>query len=296
MNMASDNEEWEEGCGRPPGAEELAAGLVRRFELQDPSEPLDLGEIAELVYVTSGRSDLYRILKQIFSVDSEPGPVHRFLASWPRRLEELDLPKQYQMIVTSNYDNALERAFDEANEPFDRAVYMASGDDRGSFVHHPHDADPKPISVANGYGGFPIDVNFELKRTLIVKINGAVDSRSGNYVWKENYVITEDHYIDYMSERPAEDLIPIQILDKLRDSHCLFLAYTMRDWRVRVFLKRIWKGSGLGNSSWAVEAHPDFIDKDFWRNYGVELLADPLVDYVDGLAEHLVRYAESAHR
>ena len=55
-------------------------------------------------------------------------------------------------------------------------------------------------------------------------------------------------YIDYLSRSPIESLVPVQILDKLRDSHCLFLGYTVRDWNLRVFLKRIWEGGLSGPS------------------------------------------------
>ena len=76
---------------------------------------------------------------------------------------------------------------------------------------------------------------------MIVKIHGAVDGTVGDYRWKDNYVITEDHYIDYLSKSPIESLVPVQVLDKLRESHCLFLGYPVRDWNLRVFLKRIWE-------------------------------------------------------
>ena len=74
---------------------------------------------------------------------------------------------------------------------------------------------------------------------MIVKIHGAVDGNVADYRWRENYVITEDDYINYLSERPIESLVPVQILDKLRDSHCLFPGYTVRDWNLRGFQKRI---------------------------------------------------------
>ena len=120
------------------------------------------------------------------------------------------------------------------------AVYMATGDDKGHFVHFPYDGDPVPISQPNQYGALPIDDRQKLTRTLIVKIHGAVDGNRGDYEWNENYVVTEDHYIDYLSIKPITAVVPTQILAKLRRSHCLFLGYTMRDWNLRVFLKRIW--------------------------------------------------------
>ena len=71
--------------------------------------------------------------------------MHRFLARFPRMLEELGLEKRYQLIVTTNFDTALEQAFDDELEPYDLAVYMANGPDNGKFVHFPHDGAPVAI-------------------------------------------------------------------------------------------------------------------------------------------------------
>ncbi len=45
-----------------------------------------------------------------------------------------------------------------------------------------------------------------------MKIHVAVDGSSGAYRWKDNYVITEDQYIEYLSHSPVESLVPVQIL------------------------------------------------------------------------------------
>ena len=237
-------------CGTLPDAEKIAADLAERFGLESG---LELPRVAQQVYVSSGRPDLVRTLRQILAKEGNPHPVHQFLARFPRELERLGLPARYQMIVTTNYDTTLERAFDEENEPYDLAVYMASGDQHGHFVHFPFDRDPEPITVPNRYGKFPIDDFGELTRTVIVKIHGGCRSESGGYGAKDNFVITEDHYIDYLSAGPIESLVPVQILGKLSESHCLFLGYAMRDWHLRVFLKRIWRGEPLGSRSWAID-------------------------------------------
>jgi len=272
--------------GRPSlqDAEGLAPALARRFGMKQAR--LDLPEIAQYVYVTKGRPDLYRALRQLLMADSEPGPVHRFLARFPRTLEGLGLEKRYQLIVSTNFDSALEQAFDDELEPYDLAVYMASGPDKGKFVHFPSEGVPRPIDDPNSYTKLPIGIDYELERTVIVKIHGAVDGNVGDYRWKENYVITEDHYIDYLSKSPIESLVPVQVLDKLKESHCLFLGYTVRDWNLRVFLKRIWEGT-LGAKSWAVEPDPDVLEKDLWAQCNVDLYAADLGDYVDLLQERL---------
>ena len=268
-----------------PSAEELAADLVERFGLE--FDPLDLAKVAQHVYLTCGSPDLHRSLKRLLPVEAEPSAVHRFLATFPARVDELGLDRRYQMIVTTNYDVALERAFDQANEPYDLVVYMASGSDRGRFVHFPFDGDPEPINVPNHYGKLPIDEDGAVQRSLIVKIHGAVDGSSGGYRWKDNYVITEDQYIEYLSHSPVESLVPVQILDRLTGAHCLFLGYSMNDWNLRVFLKRIWQGAPIPAKSWAIEREPGSLESDFWRHSGVDLLAAPLADYVDELTRHI---------
>ena len=186
---------------------------------------------------------------------------------------------------------SLERAFDEASEPYDLVVYMASGDDKGKFVHFPYESDPVAIALPNAYGNLPIS-DCDLERTVIVKIHGTVDGNLGAYRWRENYVITEDHYIEYLSRSSVENLVPVQILDKLRDSHCLFLGYTMRDWNLRVFLKRIWPGEPLGAKSWAIERDTDPLEKEFWSQSFVQLYTSDLGDYVAQLQDRLARRRE----
>jgi predicted Ser/Thr protein kinase len=267
--------------GTLPDAERIAADLAQSFGIE--TDDLDLPRVAQQVYVSVGRPDLVRRLRQILADDCAPNPVQRFLARVPQSLEDLHLPSRYQMIMTTNYDTNLERAFDEENEPYDLAVYVASGPDRGHFVHCPFGGDPEPIAVPNRYDKFPINDYGELERTVIVKIHGGVTGESFGYSAKDNFVITEDHYIDYLSSSPVESLVPVQILAKLTDSHCLFLGYSMRDWNLRVFLKRIWQDEPLGSKSWAIQRDPDFLEKDFWSQAHVDFFAAPLDQYVEEL-------------
>ena len=274
--------------GGPPSlfdASELAADLAERFGME--SMRPELPEVAQYVYVTRGEPDLYQALRRILTTEYEPGPVHRFLASLPQKLEERGFENRYQLIVSTNFDRALEQAFDDEREPYDLAVYMASGPDKGRFVHFPYDDAPVPIVEPNSYGGFPIGDYGELERTVIVKIHGAVDGNVSGYRWRENYVITEDHYIDYLSRSPIENLVPTQILEKLVDSHCLFLGYPVRDWNLRVFLKRAWKGEPIRAKSWAIEPSPDALEKEFWAQSHVDVYAADLAHYVDQLDQRL---------
>jgi hypothetical protein len=273
-----------------PDSEELATYLASRLGI-NPSEA-SLALISQQLSVAKGPGDLYMALRRALPPRHSPGSVHRFLAGLPEKLQALGAPSRYQLIVTTNYDNALEQAFDEADEGYDLAVYIARGRDKGKFVHIPCDGEPQLISDPNTYTGFPIDAFGRVERTVIMKVHGAIDRAEGPHPWRDNFVITEDDYIDYMSDGEIESIVPQQLLGKLRDySHFLFLGHEMHDWSLRVFLIRVFGDRGQPNTSWAVEREPDRLDERFWQRMGVELTAVSLEEYVQDLGEHLARVA-----
>jgi hypothetical protein len=277
-----------------PDDTDLARYLAAKVRL--PTAQRDLAEVAQYVRMIRGEPHVFRWVKEVLQVESEPGPVHRYLARLPRRLEELGLRRRYQMIVTPKFDAALERALREEREPFDVAIYMAGGTEyAGRFVHLPWEhADPRPVLTPNDYDGFPfVTDDGELERTLIVRIHGGVDDFAAGPRWKSNLVITEDHYIDYLRGRSPETVLPGQILAKLQNASCLFLGYTISDWRLRVFLHWIWRGEmPIGATHWAVERDPDALERRFWTRCGVSLYSSRLTDYIEGFDRFLVDHLD----
>jgi hypothetical protein len=290
-NSCDRTEPWlNTDSGYLPDSEELAVYLAGRLGLKPTEASLAL--ISQQLSVSKGPGDLYMALRRALPPRHTPGSVHRFLANLPGRLQELGAPDRYQLIVTTNYDNALEQAFDEAEEQYDLAVYIAQGDNKGKFVHIPCDGESQLASPPNAYTGFPIDAFGRVERTVIMKIHGAIDRTQGPHAWRNNYVITEDDYIDYMSDG-AGSIVPQQLLAKLRDySHFLFLGHEMHDWSLRVFLIRVFGERGQPeNTAWAVEREPTKLDERFWQRMGVDLAAISLEEYVKELDEHLTRVA-----
>ena len=272
--------------GASPTADQLAAPLAEQFD----TDASGLSEVAQRVAVTLGERRLYTAIKDLVLDQSAPTEVHRFLAEFPGLLRQMGLRPRHQLIISANYDSGLERAFEEANEPFDYAVYMASS---GWFVHVPwgeHAYEPIATTILEPrrYVEFPIDDDGQLERAVIVKIHGGVDGHEGGLEWRNNYVVTEDHYIDYLPTHNIQDHLPIQILDKLTGSRCLFLGYPLRNWNARVFLRRIWRGRPISENSWAIEQDPDPLEKASWSVVGhVELLAARLPEYVNALRSSL---------
>ena len=282
-------------CGRPAGAtwerrdpqflpsgDELAGFLARYFKYPT-SDARDLARVSQYGAVMQGLGPLYAELHEIFDADFAPSPLHKFLAELPRVLREKGCsPDRHPLIVTTNYDDALETAFREADEPFDLVSYVADGDDRGRFMHWPAGEAPRVIERPNEYAAVST-----AKRTVILKIHGAVD-RSVSGEWEgDSYVITEDHYIDYLTRTELTGLLPVTLARTLKRSHFLFLGYGMRDWNLRVILHRIWGDQKLSYKSWAIQLAPEPIDCEFWQQRGVEIRNVGLDDYVDGLRAQL---------
>jgi|SRR6266511_3404246 len=275
-----EQKDWEPGrfdC-LPSGAE-LAGHLASYFGYQarNGDAVKDLLRVAQYVAVISGSGPLYDRLHWVFDGDYEPSPVHRLFARLPALLRERGTP--HQLIVTTNYDDAMERALRDEDEKFDVVAYIAEGDDRGKFHHFRPDGEVVVIKTPNRYGEHG-ELSLE-ERTVVLKIHGAVDRPSGE---RDSFVITEDHYIDYLTRTEISDLVPAKLTAKLLHSSFLFLGYSMRDWNLRVILHRIWGQQRLRWKSWAVQLDPEQIERQFWAMRDVEILNQDLNNYVRTLA------------
>jgi DNA-binding SARP family transcriptional activator len=249
------------------GTADLAAHLASAFEVPD-RRLVDLARVSQYVATMQGSGPLYDELHARFEAAVEPGPLHRFLARLPTWLRERGAP--HQLIVTTNYDLALERAFEEAGEQLDIVAYVASGPHRGRFWHRPPDEPPRPIDVPNTYA---TELSLE-RRTILLKLHGAVDPLPERE-W-ESFVITEDDYIDYLGRSELTAVVPVALAARLRRSHFLFLGYEMADWNLRLILSRIWGDRPVGYRSWAVQQSTSQLARAFWRRFDVAPLdVDP---------------------
>ena len=272
-----------------PDAAELARTIASEYEIA--GETSDLAWVAQRVLLSDGRVDLCERLSELVGEEREASPVHEFLARLPSLLSPAHADVGH-LVITTGYDNALERALDAAHTPYDLAVFMASGEYTGKFAHvpwwQPDVPSFIPVTVPNQYIGFPFDEDCGLQRTLIVKAHGGTaDFGPDGPDVRDNFVVTEDDYIAYLTRAPIESVLPPQILDKLRSSHFLFLGYPMLEWPVRVLLQRVFSGQRLGARSWAVAEQPSDAEKQLWDELGVKVVEQAPADYVVELQQAL---------
>ena len=270
-----DDSAWSVGEFLPSGAE-LAAYLADKSRYPEDAEA-DLLRVSQYVDAVLGERALYEYLRTAFNADYPPNALHRLLVDVAVQLRERGRPGL--LVLTTNYDDALERAFEDANEPYQVLWYDAK---RGSG-HFMHRANGRVSPIRKPNETLTGD------RALILKLHGAVD-RTDPAV--DSYVITEDDYIDY------EERIPVNVRARMADSHFLFLGYSLRDWNLRVILSRIWDGRRLASQSWAVQRENgrlSEIEKKLWRSRGdVDLLYVELDEYVANLRAELTVETQDA--
>src|SRR4051812_12238729 len=196
---------WHAGTFLPSGSE-LAEHLAEEFDypLEDHQ---NLVRVSEYVELSCGEGPLYGQLHDVFGVDYPPTRLHRFLAELPGALEAAGLGRRHQLILTTNYDDTLERAFADAGEELDVLVYLAAGRNRGLFVHRRPDGEALVIRRPNEYGQLSLD-----HRSVLMKVHGTVDRADDT---GDSYVITEDHYIQYLLQTHLTQLIPVRLLAKM---------------------------------------------------------------------------------
>jgi hypothetical protein len=283
-------------CGRLPGqsfepgrnlpaSAELAQSIADQFGADDSVPHHDLLAVAQWVELMIGPQDLYDYLHVLLDWDYTPTTLHAFFARLPRVLRDKGHGTGSQIIVTTNYDDVLERAFEAEGEPFDLVSYIAEGDNRGKFWHRPSGEQPRLIERPNEYTGLSLDT-----RSLIVKIHGEVNRRHGEH---DSYVISEDDYIDYLARTDLNNLIPPTLLERLQRAHFLFLGYSLRDWNLRVILHRIAASRIMPSKSWAIMRDPADLDKEFWGSRDVKIFDAPLEHYIEALDDRLRSSAPS---
>ena len=280
-------------CGRPraksaqrdprrlPDANEIAGYLAQHFDYP-PKDHRALTRVAQYVATVRGSGPLYDELHHIFDADFQPTSAHRFLAELPARLRAQSAPNP--LLVTTNYDEALEHALAEAGEDFDVVSYLALGNNRGKFVHRAPDGKRTVIDLPNTYLA---ELSLE-RRPVILKVHGQVDRVAGRS-W-ESFVVTEDDHLDYLVRGDVAGQIPVALSANLRNSHFLFLGCSLRDWDFRVLLNRMWGDRTLAYRSWAVQPDPDPVEREFWRERGIDVLDTPLDSYVDELRRAVLEH------
>jgi hypothetical protein len=287
-----------------PNGAELGNWLAGKCSFPDPAEISDLAKIASYYEVQAKRRLLVRRLREVFAKDYAPGVIHKFLAGCSRPL----------LIVTTNYDNLIEKAFDAEKRPYHLVAYPEREEFAGSVLWwKPGAAEPE----AHKPSELPLSLS---DTTIIYKMHGTVSPRS---VWN-SFVITEEDYVRFLARMTDRVAIPSRFMWKFKNSAFLFLGYGLRDWNLRVMLESLNAACGydptpvglntpqnlrlegddpfddyIGEYSpkdsqlpaWAIQYQPSELERTLWRSRNVGIFDMLLEDFVDRLRQQPKRGA-----
>jgi hypothetical protein len=269
-------ESWRAGDSRfLPTGWEMSEYLAEKFGLSYDA-PRDLTSIAQYVAITAGMGWLHDELRGVFGLGYPPTSSHRFLTRLSERSARGSSSGPIRgraVIVTTNFDDVLERTFEAQGLPYHRVSYIAEGESRGRFFHlPPGEKTPTVVMKPNAYKALSLDPS-----PVIVKLLGTIDRDEPG---RDSFVITEDQLIAYLTRTDVLTDLPFPLPAVFRSSHFLFLGHGLRDWTSRAFLQRIWEDTGPSRRSWAVQMRLRDFDWKYWATWDVELIDADLSDYV----------------
>lgn len=226
-----------------PTGTQLSRSLAREcsFPSARESDLEDLAKVSSYFVEVGSRVYLRRYLRKTFcrevgeeKIGSQEGneSIHEYLAY-------LAQPGKPLLIVTTNYDDLTETAFNNAGKPYD-------------LVIHPTDRDEWKASVlwwedlgldkeTDGRKAFkavhPSRLNINLKeKTVIYKMHGTVHRQRKRW---DSYVITEDDYVEFLGRMMGQSAVPSQFMHHFQKRRFLFMGYGLGDWNFRVVLRKL---------------------------------------------------------
>ncbi|HKS27622.1 MAG TPA: SIR2 family protein [Pyrinomonadaceae bacterium] len=266
-----------------PSGVELSRFLadISNFPAENDDEITDLAKVSSYFVETSARRRLRERLHDIFDRDFEPASIHNYLAEIGRNAPLL--------IVTTNYDDLTEQAFNRLNLSYDLVVHPTDRKDvEASVLWWRHGA-AEPEAVP------PNQLFIDLKSTTVIyKMHGTVDRITSKW---DSYVITEDDYIDFLSRMTGQTAVPAQFMRHFRTRHFLFLGYGLRDWNLRVVLKNLRtvlptvdEASQSADDdmeeelrSWAIQFRPSDLEMELWNARKVKIYDVDINEFVEKL-------------
>jgi hypothetical protein len=255
-----------------PTTSELTQVLAEEasFPRSTSGESADLAKVSSYYADIAGRVRLRERLRELVGNANAVSSLHTLLASVAAPL----------LIISTNYDDQIERAFRAANRPYDLVIYPADRLDLcgGLLWWRYGAASPEEVSPNR----LAIDLN---KTTVIFKMHGSLAPDASG----DNFVITEEDYVEFLSRMTDNSAFPPIFFEHFRRRSFLFLGYSLRDWNFRVVLRNLSRHLSAAKKpedlppSWAIQLEPSEFERQLWARRGVSIFDADLAHFVGHL-------------
>ena len=218
----------------------------------------------------------YTKFRQIIQTieSNNPNKVHELFANLFHNILNKVRPKsqlalQSPLIVTTNYDNLLERAFDAVHQEYDLVYYIADGKDKGKFKHKVYKKNSANIiKDPSKYDLLPLhndESSSQPYHPIILKLFGTLE---------DQFVMTQNQ-LNYLASSWTDDP-PSDLMTRLIGAErcsILFLGYTPSDPDLQLLVNRFWKDESLLGSYLVHQSQPGELEKKIWNKKNVELIS-----------------------
>lgn len=292
-----------------PSGVELGHWLAEKCSFPDSTDGADLAKIASYFEIRARRHILKTRLRDVFAKDYELGVIHEFLAECPKP----------QLIVTTNYDNLIEKAFRAKGRDFHLVTHPERDESFAGSVlwWKPNVTVPVAFTPAT----LPLSLT---DTTIIYKMHG---TGSRHAAWN-SFVITEEDYVRFLARMTQKQAIPARFTLQFMNSSFLFLGYGLRDWNLRVMLENLRNSAGQSDPgdrllpkqeidsegdedvlseilnqidhdgsdlpSWAIQHEPSELERTLWAHRKIQIFDLPLNTFVDRMRASRNRAAHPA--
>jgi len=280
--------EWNgHNSGFLPTGSELSRYLAESCEYPSAEQRKreELAKVSSYYQDVGSRRLLKRCLRDVFAREYQKNALHDFLLSIDRPL----------VIVVTNYDTLLEDTFHAAGRQFDLVVYPADdkANKNGTLWWAGNSARPEIVH--------PNQLLIDLDTTTVIyKMHGTV--MRDNERW-DNFVITEEDYLDFMSRMINKTAVPKIFAEHFRLRSFLFLGYSLQDWNMRVILRHLGRTQQTNKRSrdaddadeggllpsWAIQLKVEDDDERLWKTRNINLYQVDLQHFVERMRNRMER-------
>ncbi|HEY0080316.1 MAG TPA: SIR2 family protein [Pyrinomonadaceae bacterium] len=223
---------------RPPIGSALSRALAAKsqFSKRFPDEDIrNLQRVAQDFEVQFKRPKLIEEIKKAVDVGKEPSEALCALAKM-----------NFPVIVTTNYDHLLEKAFQRADkEPSMVSIYKKNEDRKNKEeTDDLWQDDPTP------------------DKPFLFKVHGDINRPESIVITDEDYI----HFILRMTETGGYNPVPETVRVRMKKWPTLFIGYSLRDYNLRVLFKTLRWGIDKANypNTYSVDLYPDRLIYEMW--------------------------------
>jgi hypothetical protein len=242
-----------------PTGRQLAQSLAKELG-RDPEElgANSLLEAATLYEMVVGRAALQEKLRSLFLKGYTSGSIHRLLA-------DISTPL---LVITTNYDTLIERAFFQAKKDFHLVVTPVGREEFTNKLLWWKPGVERPLACRPNEVILPVG-----EESVVFKLHGSVDPGDGEF---DSFVISEDDYFDMAGRYFEGALMPAAVAAHLQRSHIAFLGYSLRD----IHLRRVVRKMRIGLKHFAIVRHLSELEALMWNVLAVEVYQMSIKDFV----------------